>query len=115
MPRFCEAQFRHAAHYLQIVIDTNKLYIQGGEAMNLGLAIFDAEWLNIQAGQSWATQAAINDDTGAALCSDYPFAGAYILNLRQHPQESIRWLEAGLAAARQLNDWAAEGRHLGNL
>ena len=35
--------------------------------------------------------------------------------LRQHPQEQIRWLEAALAASRQLNNRSDEGDALGNL
>jgi tetratricopeptide (TPR) repeat protein len=45
----------------------------------------------------------------------YPDAGAYALDLRQHPRDRIRWLGAALAAARRLKDRAVEGAHLGNL
>ena len=45
----------------------------------------------------------------------YPDAGVYVLDLRQHSRERIRWLEIALAAAKQLNDRENEGATLGNL
>jgi len=38
-----------------------------------------------------------------------------ILDLRQHPRDSIEWNETGLRAARLMKDRDAEGTHLGNL
>jgi tetratricopeptide (TPR) repeat protein len=105
----------HAEHYLSVLWETDKLYKQGGDAIKHGLALFDLEWRNIQTGQAWAESQSGENDVAAALCSDYPSAGVYLLTLRQHPREQISWLEAALVAARRLNDRIAEGRHLGNL
>src|SRR3989442_1351125 len=109
------AQRRHAEHYKDVAAAADKLYQQGGEWLRKGLAQFDAEWGNIQGGQAWAATHAGEDDAAAVLCSAYPNAGAYCLRLRLHPRERIRWLEAALAAARQLKNRGAEGLHLGNL
>src|SRR5205814_552546 len=76
---------------------------------------FDAERRNVETGQEWACQHADGDETAARLCNEYPNAGVYVFSLRQHPRERILWLEAALAAARQLKHRAAEGSHLGNL
>jgi tetratricopeptide (TPR) repeat protein len=38
-----------------------------------------------------------------------------LLNLRLHPREYTRWLEAALTAARKMGNREAEGAHLGNL
>lgn len=108
-------QRRHASHYLGISQKAKELYKQGGEALKRGLVLFDLEWSNIQAGQSWAEEHASEDDAAASLCSYYPDAGAHLLDLRQQPRERIRWREAALSAARRLKDQAAEGAHLGNL
>jgi tetratricopeptide (TPR) repeat protein len=110
-----EASLRHADHYVEVLRDANNLYKKGGDSLMSGLALFDLEWGNIEAGQAWAVENGENDDAAADMCSSYPGAGAHCLGLRQHPRERIRWLEAGLAAARRLGDRAAEGRHLGNL
>jgi len=109
------AQTRHAEYYKNVLIATSELYLQGGEAFMQGLGLFDLEWINISAGQAWATQNAPQDDYAAQLCNDYPNAGAYVLNLRLHPHERISWLEAALSAARKLKHRAKEGAHLGNL
>ena len=110
-----DAARRHAAHYVDVLAQADALYRKGGDFIKPGLALFDLEWGNIQAGQAWAAAHAERDNETAGLCSRYPDAGSYCLVLRQHPREQIRWLEAALAAARRLKDRGAEGAHLGNL
>jgi tetratricopeptide (TPR) repeat protein len=107
--------FRHAKHYLAVLSSSDFLYRKGGESMMRGLALFDLESGNIQAGQAWAAAHAARDHDAAKLCSGYPDWGADVLDLRQHRREQILWREAALNAARKLKDGAAEGRHLGNL
>ncbi|MFL6286219.1 MAG: tetratricopeptide repeat protein [Pyrinomonadaceae bacterium] len=108
-------RMRHAAHYLTVLGECDELYLKGGDVIKSGLALFDVERRNIEAGQEWARRHSSADETVARLCNQYPAAGAYMLSLRQHPRESISWLETALAAARQLKDRTSEERHLGNL
>jgi tetratricopeptide (TPR) repeat protein len=108
------AQQRHAQHFRDVLGVANQLYLEGGDKLMQGLALFDQEWGNIQAGQAWVAEHSEQDDGAAELCSGYAGVGS-LLDLRQHPRERIRWLEAALAAARRLKDREAEGRHLGNL
>jgi len=110
-----EAARRHAAHYLRILQSADALYKRGGDALMQALALFDAEWGNVQAGQAWAANHAAEDAEAAQLCSDYSDYGTFLLQLRQHPRERIRWREFALASARRLQDRKAEGPHLGNL
>ena len=109
------AQGRHATHYETVLRAADALYKQGDESIEAGLALFDLEWPNVQTGQAWAARHAHEDEEAAHLCNDYPDAGLYCLNLRQHPHEWIRWTEAALDAARCLKHREAEGAHLGNL
>jgi len=106
---------RHAEHYLAVTRDASDLYEKGGESLMGGLALFDIEWENIQAGLVWAVTQSAEDQEAAKLCSAYPDWGTHLLHLRQHPREQIRWHEAALTAARKLKDRAAEGSHLGGL
>ncbi|MET0623588.1 MAG: tetratricopeptide repeat protein [Pyrinomonadaceae bacterium] len=106
---------RHAAHYMTVLRECNDLYLKGGDAIKTGLALFDLERRNIETGQEWACHHSSGDEAVAHLCNRYPDAGVYVLKLRQHPRELISWLEAALAAARQLKDRGREGWHLGNL
>jgi tetratricopeptide (TPR) repeat protein len=108
------ARIHHAAYYLTVLEACNVFYMQGGKDMKSGLALFDAERRNIEAGQEWVCQHASGDEA-ASLCNSYPGVGVYVLNLRLHPREFIFWLEAALAAARQLKDRASEGMHSGSL
>jgi tetratricopeptide (TPR) repeat protein len=109
------AQRRHAGHYEKVLRAARTLYEQGGESILRGLGLFDLEWGNIAAGQAWAAGHAEGDDAAARLCSDYPDAGAYVLDLRQHARERIGWLEVALVAARRLKDRGKEGGRLGSL
>ena len=108
-------QQRHADHYKTVLGRVDKLYLQGSETLKQGLAMFDLEWRNIQAGQAWAASHAEKDSAVAELCSDYSHVGVYTLYLRQHPRDGIRWLEPALAAARKLKNRSSEGAALGNL
>ena len=111
-----EDRRRHAAHYLTALATANDLYLEGGAGVTRGLALFDREWANIEAGQAWAASASAGgNDAAAGLCIEYPDAGVDVLYLRQHPREQIRWSEARLSAARRLKQRDAEGRALGNL
>lgn len=105
----------HAAYYETVLRTANKLYMQGHEHILRGLALFDRERAHIEQGQQWAAANAAGDDEAAQLCSAYPDAGVYVLELRLTPRQRIPWLEAALEAARHLNHRAAEGWHLGNL
>jgi tetratricopeptide (TPR) repeat protein len=108
-------QYRHAAHYETVLRNADELYLKGGDWLLQGLARFDLEWGNIQAGQAWAQANTEKDKMAARLGCDYAAAGSYFLDLRQHPSERILWLEAALTAARYLQDRRMEGMHLGNL
>ncbi|MBI3241902.1 MAG: tetratricopeptide repeat protein [Chloroflexi bacterium] len=108
-------QQRHATHYETVLRAAKELYKKGGDDIKQGLTAFDAERGNIEAGQAWAVGQIDNLPDAAKLCSDYADAGVYVLDLRLHPREQIRWLEAALAAARKLKDRQAEGAWLGNL
>jgi tetratricopeptide (TPR) repeat protein len=110
-----EAEERHAEHYRSVLSASDDLYMQGGDSLQAGLTLFDREWANIQAGQSWAEKKLENSPAAASLCSLYPNAGAYLLDLRLHPKDKIRWRKTAVAAARQLKDLIAVGAHLGNL
>ncbi len=105
-------QQRHAEYYQSVLHEADALYEQGGEALKGGLALVDREWHNIEAGHTWATAHAEHDRAARELCSSYPDAGRYVLDLRQHPRERIRWCETALAAAAQLDRRKAESRHL---
>ena len=106
-------QARHAEHYLGVLSAADDLYLKGGDGVNRGLALADREWPNILAGQRWA--AGSDDKTARRLCSSYPDAGVYVLDLRLHPAERIQWLESAVEVARMVGDRGAEGVHLGNL
>ena len=115
-------QERHSAYYKELLSAADDLYLKGGSDIQAGLALFDREWANIRVGQFW-TESQISRAKDISreiepvfrLCKDYSDAGVYVLNLRLHPAEKIRWFEASLKAAHILKDRQSEGVHLGNL
>jgi tetratricopeptide (TPR) repeat protein len=109
------AQKRHAGHYLEVLRVADALYEKGSGSVTRGLALFDLEVTNIRAGHDWVVAHQQDDDSIAEWCWEYPDAGVYCLSLRQHPRESIRWLEPALSAARRLKRRNWEGQALGNL
>ncbi|MGH9846329.1 MAG: NB-ARC domain-containing protein, partial [Blastocatellia bacterium] len=106
------ARQRHAAHYQSVLHEADALYEQGGDLMKLGVDLVDLEWQNVQAGQVWAASAMDADRAARELCNSFPDAGKYVLDLRQHPRERIRWSEAALEAAKKMNRDKAAARHL---
>jgi len=108
---------RHAAHFCEVLGQAKELYKQGGATVVQGLSLFDQEQENVLAGQAWTAAHGGDQGTAAAtrLCMEYPNGGAYVLDLRLHPREQIRWLETQSAAARRLGQRQMEGNALGNL
>ncbi len=110
------SQKRFATHYRDVLAAIDELYKEGSELLLFGLALFDLEWGNIQAGHAWVvSQADAADADVPRLGMSYPDAGVYVLSLRQHSHDQIRWLETALDAARRLQDRKVEGATLCNL
>jgi tetratricopeptide (TPR) repeat protein len=109
------AKLRHAEHYIGVLALANETFMQGKESTLKGLQLFDQEWANILAGQSWAKENLEGNSSAIELCKSYPSAGAYVLDLRLSPLDRISWLKAALMACRLSNDKTMEGGHLGNL
>lgn len=106
------AKHRFSSHYQSLLHEADALYEQGGHWLKQGVELLDLEWENIHAAQVWSTRHAGEDRAACELCNSFPDAGKYVLNLRQHPRERIRWNEAALEASRTLNRRKATGRHL---
>lgn len=106
------ARHHHAAHYQSVLHEADALYEQGGKFLKQGLDLVDLEWQNIQAAQVWAATQFERNHLACDLCNAFPDAGKYVLDLRQHPRERIRWSEAALAAAQKMQRRKAAGKHL---
>jgi tetratricopeptide (TPR) repeat protein len=105
---------RLVEHYAAVAARANAVLKQK-DSYVAGLALFDAEWLNIQAAyelaadrageQPWANEAIVQL---AGRCS-------YCLDLRLHGPAKVGWFATALDAARRAQDREAEGVMLGNL
>lgn len=113
MPSRRDAALRHAQHYVATLAAIDALYVGGAATLDT-LARLDAEWPNVRAAQASAAAWPADRDF-LALRASLPDAGAYVLSLRQAPQERQRWLEGALAAAKALRDRPLQISHLLNL
>ena len=109
------AAMRHASYYLTQLIAANEEFFKGKNGIVNGLKKFDLEWENIKVGAAWARANSSKDNDFSKVCNGYAESGSKMLAMRQSPTECIRWMEAGLNAARQLDDMDAEKNHLLNL
>jgi len=98
------AECLHAQYYVFLARITNQLYNQGGESVIKGLALFDFERVNIEAGQKWSAERAPSDNLAADICIGYALAAADILILRLYPEERLRWFSSALEAAQHLKN-----------
>jgi tetratricopeptide (TPR) repeat protein len=105
----------HATHYRNVLAQADDLYLEGGDAVLRGLQLFDLERENVEAGQVCVESFDEQDVEAMRLSMKYYHAGVYVLGLRLHARETIRWLETTLKAAHQLKDKLYEGAALGDL
>lgn len=110
-----ESYIRYVNYYGVSLQEANSLYMIGGAAIPRAFSILEAEWENIRGAQAWTRENTETDKEAAEMCNAFPNAGAYVLDLRQHPFERIEWLEAALKAARTLISREFESAHLTNL
>ncbi len=99
-------RWRHAEYYAEVLRAAESLYEQGGDATKKGAVVFEVESSNIQAGQQWA---ALHKDVerGANLSLAFALMGKNFLELRQHPNDGVRWLQVGLVIAERTGNSAA--------
>jgi len=90
MVKHHQVQLRFANYYLLELRRAGDLYDQGGEALMLGLNLFEIEWSNIEAGQQWSEDHSGDSDQVATVCSNFPDAAPRLLDLRQRPRARIR-------------------------
>ncbi len=107
------AHLRHAAHYRDVGYETAALYLKGGENVRAGLDLFDRERVQLEAAFDWLVPRLDRDS--ARLLLSLVNAVVYTSNLRFHPRQSVRWLEAQRDAAHFIEDREQEGNILGNL
>ncbi|MFZ2644030.1 MAG: tetratricopeptide repeat protein, partial [Verrucomicrobiia bacterium] len=133
------ARINHACRFTAVAARANELYKTRGKTLD-GLAMFDRERRHIEAAfeflhsvrsgglrppsENSAVQPAVRDrryskEAVVAACRQLVVlvdAVAYTSGLRFHPRHQlIPWLEAQLAAAREIGDRQNEGIALGNL
>ena len=103
-----EARKRHAAYYCAVVDQANKIYLKGSTNIQVAVAIFDLEWINIQSGQQWAAEQILSRIDAAEIARSFVAIGEDLLNLRRRPSERICWFQAGIDACSRLGDRAGE-------
>jgi tetratricopeptide (TPR) repeat protein/transcriptional regulator with XRE-family HTH domain len=106
---------RYAQHYVQIARQADKLYLQGGESVLMGLALFDRERAHIDAGWTVLLGQMAGPESDELLIA-YADATVYCGYLRYDVRrERLVQLAAALAAARRRGHRPAQSMALDNL
>ena len=107
------AQGRHAKRFICVADRAGELFLKGGENVLAGLALFDRERGHLEAAFDWLESG--GDKESAPLVVSLVDSVANTSDLRFHPSQRIRWLEAQVRASRLAGDRQAEATALGNL
>lgn len=111
-----KAQLLYSKYYASIL--QRAAEIQSNDSVN-GFVdaskLIDSELKNIVIGLNWAAHFTDQNNFIAELCWDYSNFSAELLILRLHPRTFTAWQQAGLRAARKLENKQYEGSSLGNL
>jgi tetratricopeptide (TPR) repeat protein len=108
-------KMRHSNYYLNTLGKFNEIYKKGGETQLEGIHIFDKELENIKAGQNWAANHMDINPAAVQNAMLYPHAGAYLIQMRLGEEDQLQWHEAGLSAARILQNKYYEAASLDSL
>lgn len=103
------ARRRHAAHYLGVYQQAQRLYQAGHDEQLRGLRLYDAAEEQIHAAARWATAAATPEADQLLLAA---VESSALVDLRLTPREQIAWFGGVLAAARRQGDRVEEARLL---
>jgi tetratricopeptide (TPR) repeat protein len=113
LPRLREgylARYRFAAYCAALLSRADNLYVAGGESMMEGLRLFDAEAVNIRAGQAWAARRAADDIDAATVATMYVTRHtSALLTLRLEASDRLAWAITAIEASRD-KDVEAEVR-----
>ncbi|MGI8588543.1 MAG: ATP-binding protein [Chloroflexia bacterium] len=108
------AHLRHAQHYAAVAARSQELYLQAGAGFGAGLALFDLERANIDAGWAWVL--AQSGEEADNLLLRYADSTVQIGDLRyDNRRKRIPQFEAALEAARRLKRKDDEANALSNL
>lgn len=103
------AHRRHAAHYLAVYHEAQRLYQAGHDDLLRGLRLYDAGEEHIRAAAAWALAAATPEADALLLGA---VESSAVMELRLTPRERIAWLAGVLAAARRQGDRVEEANLL---
>lgn len=102
---FQQAAFRHAEHYLQLLnVATAHLEDLAGDAQQE----FHENWPQIDYAFHFMWEQSQRNSTAATLCIRYAAIGFNVILSWGNPQHLERWLQQGLACARNVEDMIAE-------
>jgi tetratricopeptide (TPR) repeat protein len=102
------SEIEFARHYLKVLQESQRLYLQGGRAYAQALQIFHSERENIRHGWVLSNGPAESNDEAAEICWSYTRAGYNVLLDRLPAEELKLWCERSLFIAKHLNNRAAE-------
>lgn len=107
------ARRRWSERYLEVLRTLAAEFQSGSGAAAIAAKLFHRDWPQIRAAQAWAAASGTHDQIAWEMCVGFATCGssgtgAALRDVSQPPLDRIRWLEAGLAAARSTANRRAE-------
>ena len=106
-----QAKRRHANHFIKVAEESDRLFLKGGNCLQLSLAMFDTERPHFESAFDWLSSSANEPASLIQLVDAVVYTGSLRFDFRQR----IRWLEAEIKAAKASGDRKAESNAIGNL
>jgi len=89
-----EAHLRHSSYYATRLSQHDLAARRGPNSVAAVISAFQADWLQIKAGQAWAAANRLNQQTSITLARDYASAAISMFVRLKKPLEVILWLGA---------------------
>ena len=99
---------KFARYYLNMLQESQRLYLEGGGAFAQGLQVFNTERENIRYGWAVSSRQAESSEEAAEICWSYTRAGYNVLLDRLPAEELKLWCQKSLFIAKHVNNRAAE-------
>lgn len=99
----------HATHFEQVLAAAEALYLGNTEQQREGIALFQSEQQNIEAGICWAMDNLEADRAATSLCCLYPETGMRVMSAASRGTDMRRLWNFCLVASRKLDDRRVTG------
>ncbi len=105
---------RYLRHYRDLWFGAERLFTQGGDDVERGLLLFDADYAHIKNAYQWGIENADTHPDVSPILKEIPDF-VYLARTRLHFNQQVQWFATFFKAAQKLGDRQNQNKSLGNL